>query len=254
MQTNLGLTGEHFFEAWNAELLQGTQTNFLKSIYFSLLPTSFFFNHTIDSEGLRRKGESTIMASREKIRELLGLGLPNNVVAQAVGVTEGYISQLLAEEDFRREVHNLRLQNLTELSERDKKWNTLEDQLLQKLEDLLPFGFVKPMEVLKALQIINGAKRRAMNMEVPAQAPQQLVPLVLPTVFAPKFVLNGDNQVIEVDGRTIATISAKAVNEKLANPDPAAINQKLIQEDENRALQRLDRLKKLETLPVHELL
>lgn len=188
---------------------------------------------------------------KEKIKELLGLGLPNGVVASAVGVSDAYVSQLLSEDIFAKEVQELRLVNLSEHATRDKKWNSLEDSLLKKLEELMEFGgFTRPIEVLRALQVVNGAKRRAAPQEFAATAQQNVVPLILPIVLAPKFILNSQGQVVEVEGRVIATMPANIVNETLK----ASKGKQLEQDDASRARGRLDNLQKLELLPVHELI
>ncbi len=192
---------------------------------------------------------------KEKIKELLGVGLPNNVVASATGVTESYVSQLLSEETFAAEVQELRLKNLTEASTRDGKWNRLEDSLLEKIEHLLPL-MVKPMEVLQALKIVNSAQRRAAPRELAANAQHHHVHLHLPTVVQQKFVVNAQSQIVEADGRTIATMGANKVVEMLKKrvEEPASTpeNQRALQDDRIEAFTRLQNLRNITLLPTAE--
>jgi len=197
---------------------------------------------------------------KDKIQELLGLGLPNHVVASAVGVSESYISQLVSDSEFAQAVQELRLKNLTEAAGRDRKWNSLEDALLMKLDNLMDMSFTRPMEVIKALAVVNSAKRRAAPQELSATANAVVIPLILPIVLAPKLSLNDQGQVIEVEGRIIATMPANVVNAKLDElkkkneKEVGAVNQKLLEEDKEAARIRLSTLQKMNALPVHELI
>lgn len=202
------------------------------------------------------------MADRNKIKEMLGFHIPNNVVASALGVSESLISQLLSEEEFAREVQDLKLKNTLQHVTRDREYDSIEDTLINKLKEKLENGlsFTKPSEILAAIRIVNGAKRRSTPSEVGTTAgARALINLQLPTgtEFAARFVLNGNNQVIEVAGRPLATMGAKSVISQLeklheARSDPA--QQQHQKQDEENATQQLRNLVKLEELPVADLL
>lgn len=202
---------------------------------------------------------------KDKIKELLGLNLPNNVVASAVGVSEGYISQLLSEDIFRMEVAELRIKNTLEHANRDKKYDSLEDKMLQRLEEKLDAGtsFLKPQEILVAIKVLNGAKRRAAPAELNSQAatPGMVLNLQLPesSAFAAKFIVNGENQVIEIAGKSVATMSAKGVLKQLEDMHRNTISNEAMlpknkDEEDAAAEVRLNGLLKLEELPVADLL
>jgi len=196
--------------------------------------------------------------NRDKALELLGANLENVVVANALGVSESLVSQWLSDEAFAVEVQKRKLQNLTEATSRDRKWNCLEDQLLEKLEGLLPM-IVNPMAVIQALKAVNGATRRGSQRELGAVAQSTHLHLHMPALLAAKFVVNPTNQVVEVDGRSVATMPANAVVEEMMrrksaglldapqvqNPDDA---------DMERAQARLTNLQKLTHLPIHQVL
>lgn len=198
---------------------------------------------------------------QEKIKELLGLNLPNNVVASAVGCGESYISQLMSDENFAQEVSELRVANTMAHAARDKKYDSIEDELLVRLEEKLESGlaFTNPKEILAAIRIINAAKRRAAPSELAGVGtPKQVVNLVLPesTAFAARFLVNGQNQVVEVAGKPMATMSAKGVNAKLEELRKNGENKdhSFQRADEIAATERLNGLVKLEHLPVDQLL
>jgi len=203
----------------------------------------------------RRASRPSLEVMKEKILELLGLNIPNNIVAQAVGVSDSYVSQLMSDEAFAVQVQTLRLRNLSESATRDGKWNGLEDKLLEKLEQLLPMSFTKPAELLRALQVVNAAKRRASATEgLGLHTPSSVVPLVLPMIFAPKLQINTQGQVIEVDGRSIATMPASVVNKQLTDDRKERQEvQKQIREDAERAVATIERLDSLGTFPARPL-
>jgi hypothetical protein len=164
------------------------------------------------------------MSARERAAKLLGSGVEPEVVATALGVTPGYISQLLAEEDFAKEVTELRFVNLQNASERDGKYDRLEDRVLDKLDQMLDY-MTKPRELLGAAHILNTAKRRGIRPENAATPKQDSVQLHFPTVIQQNFIVNHVNQVVAVgeegqDGqegsiRDLTTISAKQLLEQV---------------------------------------
>jgi len=157
-------------------------------------------------------------ASAEKIKELLGNGLSNEVVATAVGVHPSYISQLMADEDFSAEVVSLRTKQLTAATSRDRSWDGVEDKLLDKLSEVVDMGMIyKPTEVLRALAIVNNAKRRGVSQQQAMVVNQQIVTLVLPEVVVKSFSRNSVNEVVEVDGQTLVTMPASTLMQNLAN-------------------------------------
>lgn len=161
-------------------------------------------------------------ASEEKIRELLGNGLSNEVVANAVGVTPSYVSQLMSREDFHAEVVALRTRTLTAATSRDRSWDTLEDKLMDKLTDLVEsgMGFYKPNELLRALAVANKAVRRGNSPTDSFVVNKTIVNLTLPTVVVQHYKKNSQGEVIEVtnqDGntQTLTTMPAAALMQSL---------------------------------------
>lgn len=150
-----------------------------------------------------------------KIRDLLGEGIPANMVASAVGVTPSYISQLLADPNFAMEVAELRTKDLVEDKETDDRYDRIEAALLEKLEDLIPF-INKPRDVLDALMKINQAKRRN---AIPAGTSQNVagnvVTINLPSVIVNNFKINMAGGMVEVDGRSLQPLNSKELLKSL---------------------------------------
>lgn len=139
----------------------------------------------------------TFTGNAGRILELLGNGLSPEIVATAAGVSPSFISQLLSTEEFATQVTALRFKNLQEDTERDKRYGKLEDQLLSKMEDLLPMMY-KPMEILRAITVVNGAKRRGASAPETQHINNTVVNLIMPRTILQQFVTNANNQVVEV--------------------------------------------------------
>lgn len=164
-----------------------------------------------------------------KILEMLGAGLSPEIVATAAGVTPAYISQLLSEEDFATAVTTLRFSNLQAATARDRKYDELEDMLIEKLRDVLPMMY-KPHEILHALRIINNATRRGAAAPENMVINQTVVNLNMPAPILQRFIKDTNNQVIEAGTQSLVTMpSGQLLNavKKLPAPDtktePASI-------------------------------
>lgn len=150
---------------------------------------------------------NAVTSTRERALTLLGNGVSASHVAAACGVTESQISQLLSDEGFASEVATLRYQNLSKHNERDSRYDSLEDRLIDKLEDLLPL-MMRPMEVLKSIQTINAAKRRGSSTPESITEQQTIVQLIMPTQVVTSFTANAQNQVIKAGDQDLLTIQS----------------------------------------------
>jgi len=162
-------------------------------------------------------------ANIAKIKELLGNGLSNEVVANAVGVHPSYVSQLLSDETFYNEVVELKTKSLVAASARDRGLDSIEEKLIHKLDELVDAGmFYKPDSVLRALSVINRAVRRGVSSHEGAVAQKTVVTLNLPVTILNSFKKNSMNEVIEVTSgegatQTLVTMPATALMSKLAS-------------------------------------
>lgn len=146
-------------------------------------------------------------ATEERALKLLGSGCGPEVVATAVGVSVSRISQLLSEPEFAAAVSELRFQNLQKHNEMDSQYDTMEQKLVKQLEDILPM-IMRPMELLKAIQVINGAKRRGQSAPESITHQNTVVNLVMPTTLIQKFTTNINNQVINAGNQTLETMQS----------------------------------------------
>lgn len=166
---------------------------------------------------------STLSSTESRALKLLGDGFAPEQVASAIGVSPSRISQLLSDENFSQEVANLRYQNLAAHTDRDSRYDKLEDKLLQKLEASLSMLF-DPMKIAKLLQVINGAKRRGVSSQEQIQTAQTVVQLNMPTQIFQKFVTNVNNQVIQAGSQELITVQSGKMAELLAASRAPALN------------------------------
>lgn len=163
---------------------------------------------------------------QERILKMLGMGIDQHKVASAIGVEPSYISQLLADEDFKSQVQELKFANLTEATNRDKRYNGLEDKILDKIEsdiDRNPLAFRNTMEKMKALTMVNGLKRRGAGVdENHSHVQQTTVQLIMPTVLFNRYVKSVDNQIVQAGNKDLLTMQSQAL-EELANEHAASL-------------------------------
>lgn len=163
--------------------------------------------------------------TQAKLMALLGKGYKGIEAAQAVGVTEGYVSQMMSEDWFAQEVAKLRLKNLQRHQLLDEKYDNFEEEMLDKLQK---FGkmLIKPMEIAKVLQIVNGAKRKSHVHTDHTTLTQNIVQISIPPALAARFTSNANNQVVEVQdgtGRTqaLVTVTSGQLEELSRDVTPA---------------------------------
>lgn len=150
----------------------------------------------------------------DRALQLLGNGIAPETVASALGVTPSRISQLTSQEEFAAKLISLRYENLSKHNERDSKYDTLEDQLIAKLEESLPLMF-RPEQVLKAVQIINSAKRRGTSAPEQVTAQQTVVNITMPVKIINRFTTNVMNQVVKAGDQTLVTIQSGSLLDTL---------------------------------------
>ena len=144
--------------------------------------------------------------TEERALALLGSGISPVQVAASLGVTESRISQLLSEDSFASKVAELRYESLAKHNRRDASYDELEDALIEKMQDVIPLMH-HPMEILKAIGVINAAKRRGQSTPESIIEKQQIINLTIPVQVINKFQTNIQGQVT-----TIETADSKTQN------------------------------------------
>lgn len=155
--------------------------------------------------------------TRERAIELLGQGIAPVIVAQSLGCSESFISQLLSEEDFLKQVVELRYSALKKHNDRDSAYDALEDSLLERLQQTMSY-LMDPMKIARILQTVNAAKRRGQSTPDSITQQSTIVNLTIPSVIVNQFRVTKDvnNQIIEAGDQKLVTIQSGTLREKIA--------------------------------------
>lgn len=154
---------------------------------------------------------TAVSTIQERALSLLGSGISPAVVAASLGVSESRISQMLSEDDFAAQVAALRYESLAQHNKRDGSYDKLEDLLLEKMEDCIPLMH-RPMEILKAISIINAAKRRGTSTPEAITEKQQIIQLQIPVQIINKFATNLTGQVTAIGEQSLITIQSGSLD------------------------------------------
>lgn len=154
------------------------------------------------------------MTPKEHAINLLAQGIPTSQVAAAVGVSDSYISQLKADEEVQRQIAERQAAHSIADSNFDDTLERAEAMALEKIEKNLPFANMG--QALAAFRILNSARRRKDEFVQKDTAVSVTVNLTLPANNIPKYITNQANEIIEVEGKTMISASAKTLDQILA--------------------------------------
>lgn len=166
-------------------------------------------------------------ATEERALSLLASGIEPAVVAAALGVSVSRISQIVSEPAFAARLQEAKFTNLQKHNERDNNYDTIEDKLIKKLDNSLPF-IMKPGEILGAIRVINAAKRRGISAPEHVNAQQTVVQLTMPVMLVQKFTTNIHNQVVTAGQQDLVTIGSKNLDSLAAQMQESVRMQKLV--------------------------
>jgi len=157
---------------------------------------------------------------KERIRNLLASGIKPAEISSIVGCSPSYISQLLKDEDFKKEVEALIIQNAQEKTEEehlDTRYQNLEHKILTNIENSLPEAELP--HLTRALEVI--AKRQIERTKIKNPIPTApLVNITVAQIALPQHVLeapkpaiavNEKNEIIAIDAKSLAPMSSEGV-------------------------------------------
>lgn len=151
---------------------------------------------------------------KEKIIEMLSNGIPQHLVASACGVSNGYVSQLMSDEGIFAQVAEAKIKNVEKSLLVDDMMDDIEALALEKMKALLPF-ITRPLDAARLFQTVNGAKRRTAEVVGLQNPTAPTVQINIATSAAVQFKLSSDQQVVEVDGRSLTTLPTRQLVERL---------------------------------------
>lgn len=159
---------------------------------------------------------STNNLLKDQAIALIVQGLSTSQIAAACGVDDSYISQLRADPAVASAAAAAGVELTLADMQFDSKLEKAENMALEKIESGLRFANMG--QALQAFRILNGAKKRKDTGVVPGTAPgvSVTVNLTLPASVLTNYVTNSSNEIIEVEGKTMISATAKSLDQILA--------------------------------------
>lgn len=163
---------------------------------------------------------------KDRIKQLLIGGLKASEVASIVGCTPAYVSQLMADNEFKKEVEASRvLYNETKTEEQhiEQRYQNLEHKLISSIGDDLPnadFG-----QKLRALDIVGRRYDERRKIRIPTPDPSSasghhttnytLINIGLPDHImnqaAPVIEMNENKEILAINNKVLAPMSSDGV-------------------------------------------
>lgn len=190
------------------------------------------------------------MTPKEQAIALLSQGLSTSQVAAACGVSDSYISQLKAEPETQEAIQQASASATMVDMAFDNRLESAESLALERIEKTLAFANMG--QALSAFRILNAAKKRKDASLTPSQSVTVNVSLTLPAQASARYVVNTNNEIVEVEGKTMATATPKSLDLLLATRANAVSTdtaKQLASSSLNRAANRLDTLQSMSPRP-----
>lgn len=149
-----------------------------------------------------------------RILSQLSAGANQREAAAACGVTEGFVSQLMAEEDFKAQLKKKFEEATLRAIEIDQNYEEIEHKATEQLRKLIPL-LHSPAELLKVALGANSAKRKlAPAVGKPPEdgnGAGRVLKIILPQVIVNNYVVNPNNEVVAVGERTLTTLNSASI-------------------------------------------
>lgn len=192
---------------------------------------------------------NTLIASdpiKGKLVGFLAAGVPPSAAASAAGVTPAYVTQLLDDDEFRSAIVEASAASLEAAIAKDTKVEDIKTKALRVIEQKLPFVRTA-LEAARIYKMLDDTKKQApTGNQQTGQAGITMVNIFLPRAAGGSLKLNTLNQVIEVDGKTMATLPSRELPALAASQ--VAIKNAMEQRDTDKAAEVLDRVSPMSTV------
>lgn len=169
------------------------------------------------------------MDKTERIARLLSKGIKPGIVSKMVGCSPSYVSNLIADEDFRLVVSDLQAEDSesksTEAEETavlKDRYSALEHRVLDALEDKI--AFFGDRELIALMDRI-GARREKLAPPVALTTeiahldshgnPTKLVRISVPSICAPELTIGSNNEIIAIGSRSVSPMATTQIRELL---------------------------------------
>lgn len=154
---------------------------------------------------------------KQRIKDYLADGIKPSVIASIVGCSPSYISQLLKDEDFMRDVREAVATNTKPPDEKlESKYEGLEHEIISQIHSQIGAADLKDLS--RTLEVVVKARDIRYNRKNPSLPTPtigvQVVNVTLPShllSYNPVVELNAQNEIIAIDDKRLAPMSAESV-------------------------------------------
>ena len=152
---------------------------------------------------------------KEQIISMLAQGIPTSQIAAALGVDDSYISQLKADPEVQQQVAEQAAAVTLKDMEFDELLESAEEKALERIEKNIHFANMG--QALAAFRVLNGAKkRREASLTALSGTTAVTVNLTLPAINVVNYTTNRNNEIVEVEGKTMISASVRSLDSILA--------------------------------------
>lgn len=143
----------------------------------------------------------------------LAQGVPTSQVAMAVGCEESYISQLRHDPEVIEWLKEFATDVTVQDTAFDNRVDSAEEKALERVERML--GFANLPQSLAAFRVLNAARRRKEGPATPSVTNVN-VTLTIPASALPRYQVNGQSEIIEVEGKTMVSATPASLEATMA--------------------------------------
>lgn len=145
-------------------------------------------------------------ATKENIVKYLASGFKPADVSKVFGISQGYISQVIADPDVKAEIEARLAQASEAAMQIDANYQAIELSATTKIAERLNQGFYKPMELLAVAQVANKAARKfgPSQQDGSSGSATQVITIQLPeNLVGISISSTPNNQVVEIGGMSL---------------------------------------------------
>jgi hypothetical protein len=153
--------------------------------------------------------------NKEQVVSLLLQGLSTSQIATACGVSDSYISQLRQDPEITAQLAEVAISTTLEDKQFDSRVEKAESLALERIEKSL--GFANMGQALAAFKVLNSARKRQDSLPGQQAAGVTVnVNLTLPATASARYITNSNNEIVEVEGKTMISATVKSLDQLLA--------------------------------------
>lgn len=153
------------------------------------------------------------MIDKRQIASLLAQGVGTSEIANVAGCDDSYISQLREDPEILALMQETQKERALADVQFDEKLATGEDKALDVIIRNIPFA--NPQVALATFKVLNSATRRKQAV-INDGATHVTVNLTLPIAMIPHYVMNAQREIVEVEGKTMASATPQTIEAVLA--------------------------------------